>query len=103
MFKKSTTNKQLGLFTTVSPLMCKCESKQYEDEKAWHMQFYRNVTCNIDEDVFRPLFDEKMGCLTKAIRQLVAMSIPLQAIARCSWINMRRLFLYDIEMSLRIA
>ena len=50
MFKKSTTNKQLGLFTTVSPLMCKCESKQYEDEKAWHMQFYRNVTCNIDED-----------------------------------------------------
>ena len=55
--------------------MCKRESKQYEDEKEWHMQFYRNVTCNIDEDVFRPLFDEKMGCPTKAIRQLVAMSI----------------------------
>ena len=27
----------------------------------------------------------------------------LQPIARCAWINMRRLFLYDIEMSLRIA
>ena len=27
----------------------------------------------------------------------------LQTIARCAWINMRRLFLYDIEMSLRIA
>ena len=50
MFKKSTTNKQLGLFTTASSLMCKRESKQYEDEKEWHMQFYRNVTCNIDED-----------------------------------------------------
>ena len=53
MFKKSTTNQQLGLFTTASSLMCKRESKQYEDEKEWHMQFYRNVTCNIDEDVFR--------------------------------------------------
>ena len=83
MFKKSTTNKQLGLFTTASSLMCKRESKQYEDEKAWHMQFYRNVTCNIDEDVFRPLFDEKMGCPTKAIRQLVAMSI-LKEGAGCS-------------------
>ena len=83
MFKKSTTNKQLGLFTTASSLMCKRESKQYEDEKEWHMQFYRNVTCNIDEDVFRPLFDEKMGCPTKAIRQLVAMSI-LKEGAGCS-------------------
>ena len=27
----------------------------------------------------------------------------LQTIARCAWINMRRLFLYDIEMSLQIA
>ena len=61
MFKKSTTNKQLGLFTTASSLMCKRESKQYEDEKEWHMQFYSNVTCNIEEDVFRPLFDAKMG------------------------------------------
>ena len=200
MLKKSTTNKQLGLFTTASSLMCKRESKQYEDEKEWHMQFYRNFTCNIDEDVFRPLFDEKMGCPTKAIRQLVAMSIlkegagcsdetlyenyrynllwraalglfkisiktkegkdtyryfdktcierskvrrqtesipwderkkrnnveasifqysfhtrnnktryrglikhTLQTIARCAWINMRRLFLYDIERSLQIA
>ena len=33
MFKISTTNKQLGLFTTASSLMCKSESKQYEDEK----------------------------------------------------------------------
>lgn len=83
MFKKSTTNKQLGLFTTASILMCKRESKQYDDEKGWHMQFYRNVTCNIDEEVFRPLFDEKMGCPTKAIRQLVAMSI-LKEGAGCS-------------------
>ena len=27
----------------------------------------------------------------------------LQAIARCAWINMRRLFLYDLEMGLQMA
>lgn len=27
----------------------------------------------------------------------------LQAIARCAWINMRRLFLYDFEMDLQMA
>ncbi|MCI6120094.1 MAG: hypothetical protein MR717_12595 [Prevotella sp.] len=52
MFKKSTTNKQLGLFTTASSLMCKRESKQYEDEKAWHMQFYRNVTCKTSTKMY---------------------------------------------------
>ena len=71
MFKKSTTNKQLGLFTTASSLMCKRESKQYEDEKEWHMQFYSNVTCNIEEDVFRPLFDAKMGCPRKPSANLL--------------------------------
>ena len=65
MFKKSTTNKQLGLFTTALTLMCKHESKQYDDETGWHMQFYRNVTCNIDKEVFRPLFDEKMDAPRK--------------------------------------
>ena len=83
MFKKSTTNKQLDLFTTASSLMCKREGKQYDDDTEWHMQFYHNVTCNIEEEVFRPLFSEKMGCPTKSIRQLVAMSI-LKEGAGCS-------------------
>lgn len=32
MFQKSSVNKQLGLFSTPSNLMCKRESKQYDDE-----------------------------------------------------------------------
>ena len=76
MFKKSSVNKQLGLFSTPSNLMCKRESKQYDDELEWHSQFFRNVTCNIDEEVFRPLYTErKFGAPTKHIRQLVAMNI----------------------------
>ena len=84
MFKKSTTNHQLGLFSTPSTLMCKRESKQYDDELEWHSQFYRNVTCNIDEEVFRPLYTDKhFGAPTKHIRQLVAMNI-LKEGAGCS-------------------
>ncbi len=76
MFKKSSTNKQLGLFSTPSDLMCKRESKQYDDELAWHSQFYRNVTSKIDEEVFRPLYTAKeFGASTKHIHQLVAMNI----------------------------
>lgn len=76
MFQKSSVNRQLGLFSTPSYLMCKRESKQYDDELEWHSQFFRNVTCNIDEEVFRPLYTErKFGAPTKHIRQLVAMNI----------------------------
>ena len=84
MFKKSSTNKQLGLFSTPSDLMCKRESKQYDDELAWHSQFYRNVTSKIDEEAFRPLYIAKeSGAPTKHIRQLVAMNIPKEG-AGCS-------------------
>lgn len=84
MFKKSSVNKQLGLFSTPSNLMCKRESKLYDDELEWHSQFFRNVTCNIDEEVFRPLYTErKFGAPTKHIRQLVAMNI-LKEGAGCS-------------------
>lgn len=83
MFKKSSVNKQLGLFSTPSALMCKRESKQYDDELEWHSQFFRNVTCNIDEEVFRTLQRTEFGAPTKHIRQLVAMNI-LKEGAGCS-------------------
>jgi len=76
MFKKSSTARQLDLFTTPSSFMCKRESKQYDDELEWHSQFFRNVTSQVDEEVFRPLYTEKhFGAPTKHIRQLVAMNI----------------------------
>lgn len=59
MFKKSTTTKQLDLFSSPSGLMCKRESRKYDNPAAWHNKFYREVTCNIDEDIFRPLFAEE--------------------------------------------
>lgn len=81
--KISITNKQLELFTTAFPLMCKRESKQYVDEKEWHMLFYRNVTCSIEVEVSCPLFVENIDCTTKAIQQLEATGI-LKEGAVCS-------------------
>ena len=80
MFKKSSTNKQLGLFDSPSGLMCDRESREYDNPSSWHNKFFREVTCNIDEDVFRPLFaeereDKKDGRPTASIRILIAMSI----------------------------
>ena len=80
MFKKSSTNKQLDLFDSPSDLMCGRESRVYDNPSAWHNKFYREVTSNIDEELFRPLFaedreDKKDGRPNASIRILIAMSI----------------------------
>lgn len=80
MFKKSRTNKQFDLFNSPSDLMCGRESRVYDNPSAWHNKFYREVTCNIDEEIFRPLFakdreDKKDGRPNAPIRILIAMSI----------------------------
>ena len=80
MFKKSSTNKQFDLFNSPSDLMCGRESRVYDDPSAWHNKFFREVTSNIDEEIFRPLFaedreDKKDGRPNAPIRILVAMSI----------------------------
>jgi hypothetical protein len=50
--------------------------KKYGDPKAWHNQFYELVTCNINEDAFKPLFKEgNMGRGNASISQLVAIMI----------------------------
>ena len=80
MFKKSSTNKQFDLFNSPSDLMCGRESRVYDNPSAWHNKFYREVTSNIDEEIFRPLFaedreDKKDGRPNAPIRILIAMSI----------------------------
>lgn len=76
MFKKTNPNAELGLFSTAELFMTEREGKNYSDPHAWHNEFYRNVTCNIDEDIFKPLFVAgNMGAPTRMIRVLVAMRI----------------------------
>ena len=76
MFRKTDTTPQLDLFTAPSNILPKRAQEKYTDEKAWHNQFFKLVTSQIDEESFRPLFEEtKMGAPNASIRILVAMSI----------------------------
>lgn len=68
------------MFSSPSTMLCGRESRKYDDPSAWHNKFFREVTCNIDEEIFRPLFAEgreggKDGRPNAPIRILIAMSI----------------------------
>lgn len=76
MFKKTSPEKQLDLFASPSEQMCKRARQKYEDEKQWHNQFFKLVTTQVKEEIFKPLFkDGNMGAPTASVRILVAMSI----------------------------
>ena len=76
MFRKSSTNKQLDLFSTPSNYLSVKDRTFLEDPKAWHNEFYQKVTCNIDEEKLRPLYkDSSLGAPTKNIRTIIAMRI----------------------------
>lgn len=75
MFKK-TKQPESPLFESPSNLMRGRALKNYDDPKAWHNQFYKLVTSNINEDAFKPLFKEgNMGRSNASISQLVAIMI----------------------------
>lgn len=80
MFRKSTINKQLDMFSSPVQMMGKRESNQYDDPNAWHNKFYREVTSKVDEDIFKPLFsygkaNGKDGRPNAPIRIIFAMRV----------------------------
>ena len=68
----------------------KVESIPFEERKK------RN---NVEATIFQYCFHTR----NNKTRYRTKIKHTLQAIARCAWINMRRLFLYDLEMGLQIA
>jgi len=76
MFKKTSVNPQYDMFSTPSTQMGKREAKKYDDPRAWHNRFYANVTSQIDETIFAPLFKQgNMGAPNASIRVIIGMSI----------------------------
>lgn len=80
MFKKSPKTKQFDMFSSPSELLCEREGRLYDAPSAWHNTFYRDVTSNIDEEIFKPLYttekdDNHVGRPNVPIRILVAMII----------------------------
>ena len=75
MFRKTSDEVQLDMFTSPEQIMSPTVLKKYDNLKSWHNMFYENVTKTINEDVFRPLFSETMGTPGQSPRILVAMMV----------------------------
>lgn len=72
MFKKHTPY-QTFLFG--HPAFSKTALKMLENKKAWHNQFYANVTSNIDDTIFSCMYESTTGRSVSDIRLMIAMRI----------------------------
>ena len=75
MYRRSEIEKQNELLPTVGTLLGTRSRKIYEDPLGWYNQFRQQVTNRIDEDIFKPLFNQTMGAPNASIRILVAMMV----------------------------
>ena len=73
MFKESEIEKQKGLWTAIDTQLGERSRKMYDDPLGWHNQFRQQITNRIDENIFKPLFNETIGAPNAPIRILVAM------------------------------
>lgn len=73
MFRKTSNDSQLGIFSLPDELLTGKTKAIYHDQNNWHNLFRQQVTSGIDENIFKPLFDEQNGAPNVSIRVLVAM------------------------------
>lgn len=74
----------------------RCEVRRQMDSIPWEERKKRN---NVEASIFQYCFHTRNN--KTRYRDLIKHT--LQAIARCAWINMPRLFLFDVEKALQIA
>ena len=79
MFRRSNKTSQPKLFSSTHSLLSGKSLKMYEDNSQWHNQFRIQVTQRIDEEPFRPLYNEDFGSPNVPIRILVGMMILKEA------------------------
>lgn len=75
MFKKSNPEGQISLFNSTKELLNEKSKKKFNDPNAWHYLFHNNVLSRIDEDHFRPLFDQVQEDPNSSIKLLIGMII----------------------------
>ena len=74
MFKKTSENSQLDIFTTENYLNG-TSLKFYNDKGSWHNLFREQVYARVDEEIFSILYSDGMGAPNASIRVLVSMMI----------------------------
>ena len=75
MFKKTNTNKQLSLLSSINQHLTGTSKKQFSDPTAWHNTFYSQIVNKIDENIFSVLFSEKQGSPNASVKTLISMMI----------------------------
>ena len=81
----------MSLFDNPSDMMCKRSAKKYEDSKGWQNVFYREVTIRIDKSTFKLCFH---SC-NNTTRYRGQRKHELWTLARCMWINLRRIVIFE--------
>jgi hypothetical protein len=79
MFKKTSKNIQLNLFSNVPNFLSGTSLKIYSNDFGWHNLFRETITNKIDEELFRPLFCSDNGAPNASIRILIAMMVLKEA------------------------
>ncbi|MCC5905287.1 MAG: transposase [Balneolaceae bacterium] len=75
MFKTSPEHPQIDLLSSAGQHLDERRQRQLQDPNRWHNSFYKHVFSQIDESIFKVLFDQQMGAPNAPARQLVGMMI----------------------------
>ena len=79
MYRQSEESPQVNLFTSAGSLFSGKSLKVYQDQTAWHNQFRNQVTMQIDEALFKPLYSSGKGTPNASIRVLISMMVLKEA------------------------
>lgn len=75
MFKKAPKHPQGDLLSSADQHLDARRQKVLHDPNGWQNTFYREIFLNINESVFKPIYDDRMGAPNAPVNQLVAMMI----------------------------
>ncbi|MFU8859269.1 MAG: transposase [Cyclonatronaceae bacterium] len=75
MFKKAPKHPQGDLLSSADQHLDTRRQKVLHDPNGWQNTFYREIFLNINESIFKPIYDERMGAPNAPVNQLVAMII----------------------------
>jgi len=79
MYRPTDESPQVNLFTSGGSLFRGKSLKLYQDPTAWHNQFRNQVTMQIDEGLFKPLYSSGKGTPNASIRVLISMMVLKEA------------------------
>ena len=75
MYRRTNNSKQLSLQTNVYQYLSSVAAEQFNDKDSWHNVFFKQVVCNIDENLFKELFSTGKGSPNSSINTLIGMMI----------------------------